>query len=142
MKGTITRHALALALTLTTASALADEGAAEYRHHVYEALGGHMQSMADILRQKVAHTDHLAPHARAIADLSEIAPTLFPAGSEGGDALPAIWENPDDFNAKMTAFGEAAQALKAATASGEGVGPAFQNLAKACKACHEEYRAE
>ena len=46
----------------------------------------------------------MATHANALAELAEIAPTLFPEGSDGGDALPVIWEDNDDFQAKLAAF--------------------------------------
>ena len=137
-----TAAAAALALCATSATASAAEGAAEYREHVMEAKGGHMQAMVDILQQKVAHTDHLALHADAMADLADICYTLFPAGSEGGDALPAIWEQPDDFQTKLDAFSSAAHGLKQTIASGGDIGPAFQQLGQACKGCHDNYRKE
>ena len=114
----------------------------DYRHHTMEAVGGHMQAMVDILQQKVPHTAHITIHANALADLASIADTLFPAGSEGGEALPAIWENPDDFAQKLGDFQDAAAGLKAAVDSGEPIGPAVQNLGQACKSCHDSYREE
>ena len=134
--------ALAVLLTLSSAQALAGEGDAEYREHTMDAIGGHMQAMVDILRQKVPHTAHLGLHADAIADLSSIADTLFPAGSEGGDALPAIWEKPDDFAERLATFRSAADKLQTAVATDTDVGPAFQGLGQACKGCHDNYRAE
>ena len=133
---------LLLTLALAACPAAASEGAAEYRHHVMEAVGGHMQSAADILRQKVPHQAHLALHANALGELSTIADTLFPEGSQGGDALPAIWENPDDFAGKLADFGEAAAGFQSAVANGGDIGPAFQKLGQACKSCHDDYREE
>src|SRR5688572_21775922 len=52
-------------------------------------------------------------------------PSFFPAGSEGGDALPAIWANFADFEAKAAALKTAADAAAAATGSVETFGPAF-----------------
>ena len=101
-----------LAAGLLATSAVADEGAMEYREHSMEAIGGHMQAMVDIIRQKVPHTSHMALHADAMADLAGITGTLFPEGSEGGDALPEIWSNPEDFAAKVAAFDTAAAGLK------------------------------
>lgn len=134
--------AIAAAATLCGFPALAGEGDAEYRHHTMEAVGGHMQALVDILQQKVPHTAHLALHANALNDLAGIADTLFPAGSEGGDALPAIWEDPEDFAERLGAFQTAATKLNAAVASGDGIGPAVQGLGQACKGCHDNYRAE
>ena len=129
-----------LGLALAALPATADEGAADYRHHVMEAIGGHMQSAVDILRRKVPHQQHLELHVNALADLAGIADTLFPAGSEGGDALPAIWQNPEDFRARLTDFQQAAADLKSAVNGGGEIGPAFQQLGQACKACHDDYR--
>jgi cytochrome c556 len=81
-------------------------------------------------------------HANAMADLAGITGTLFPEGSQGGDALPEIWSNPEDFAAKVAAFETAASGLQAAVSSGEPVGPAFQKLGQSCKGCHDDYRAE
>jgi len=127
---------------LLATSALADEGAMEYREHSMEAIGGHMQAMVDIIRQKVPHTSHLPLHASAMADLAGIAGTLFPEGSEGGDALPEIWSNPEDFAERISAFETAAAGLNSAVSNGEPIGPAFQKLGQACKGCHDDYRAE
>jgi len=134
------KKGILLGLALVALPALATEGEVEYRQHVLSAVGGHMQSIADILRQKVPHTAHLGLHANAIADMAGIAPTLFPASSTGGDALPAIWTNTEDFASRLVAFEDAANGLKAAVDSGDGVGPAVQALGQACKDCHDNYR--
>jgi cytochrome c556 len=136
------RKGILLGLALFAMPAAAAEGDLEYRKEVYTAIGGHMKATAAILQQKVPHADHLALHANALADLSTTVKSLFPAGSEGGDALPAIWSNPDDFAARATTFEEAAAGFKTAAASGENVGPAFQQLAQSCKGCHDNYRKE
>jgi cytochrome c556 len=140
MRGETMKRGIVLGLALLAAPAIASEGDAAYRKHVMEAVGGHMQAIADIMKQTVPHTAHLGLHANAMADLASISDTLFPAGSEGGDALPEIWSNPDDFAKKVAAFKEAATGLKTAVASGEGVGPAMQSLGQACKSCHDSYR--
>ena len=120
------------------------EGAAKYRHHTMEAIGGHMQAIVDILRRHVPHTDHLPIHAGALAALAEITPTLFPPGSggSGSEALPAIWENPEDFAKRVSAFREAAANLNEVVDSGGAPGPAVRRVGQACKGCHDEYRAE
>ena len=120
------------------------EGAAKYRHHTMGAIGGHMQAIVDILRRHVPHTDHLPIHAGALAALAEITPTLFPPGSGGlkTEALPAIWENPEDFAKRVSAFREAAANLNEVVGSGGAPGPAVKRVGQACKGCHDNYRAE
>jgi len=74
------------------------------------------------------------------ANAAEI-PSYFPEGSEGGDALPVIWENFSDFEAKATALKTAAEAAAAAADQGvEAFGPAFGAVGQACGACHQVYR--
>ena len=121
-----------------------DEGAAAYRVHVMEAIGGHTQAFFDILKGDVQHKAHLSVHADALADLAAFTATLFPEGSGGADtdSLPAIWENPEDFAMKASAFEQAAANLAEVVAADGAAGPAAQRLGQACKGCHDDYRAE
>ena len=132
------------ALAFVALGTVASEGEVDYRQHTMSAVGGHLQAIVDIIQGKVPHTGHMATHANALAELAELAPTLFPEGSDGGDALPVIWEDNDDFQAKLGAFKEAAANFKAAAATGEmaQAGGALQQLGQACKGCHDNYRAE
>ncbi|TBN39371.1 cytochrome c [Paracoccus subflavus] len=62
---------------------------------------------------------------------------------DNSDALPAIWENPDDFRAKFAALREAAAGAPATVGGGqEALGPALQQLGGACKSCHDDYRKD
>ncbi|MFL6843901.1 MAG: c-type cytochrome [Allosphingosinicella sp.] len=71
---------------------------------------------------------------------------LFPEGSVTPEskALPAIWENKADFEAKANAFGDAAARLTELSAAGDTAGFAAQAkvVAGACGACHKLYRRE
>jgi cytochrome c556 len=74
------------------------------------------------------------------ANAAEI-PSLFPQGSEGGNALPAIWQNFSDFEAHAAALKTAADAAAAAADQGaEAFGTAFGAVGQACGACHQIYR--
>ena len=139
------RKPSAIALSaLIALGVAASEGEVDYRQNAMKAVGGHMGAIADIMRGKVAHVAHLQTHANALADLAAIAPALFPEGSAGGDALPAIWENAEDFQAKLDAFKEAADGFKAAAATSDmaQIGGALRSLGQSCKGCHDDYRAE
>lgn len=134
----------ALAAGLVAIAVSASEGEVNYRQHTMSAVGGHMRAIVDIVRGDVPHMDHLPTHANAMADLAEIAPTLFPESSKGGDALDAIWEDAEDFKSKLDAFREATAAFKDAAEAGErgAIMAAFQGVGQACKGCHDNYRAE
>ena len=84
---------LAGVASLFALNAIGAEADAEYRQHTMQAVGGHMQAIVKIIRGEVPHAGHLPIHGNAMADLAETAGALFPEGSEGGDALPAIWED-------------------------------------------------
>ena len=135
---------VALSTCLVALAVSASEGEVNYRQHTMSAIGGHMRAVVDIVRGDVPNMDHLATHASAMADLAEIAPTLFPESSKGGDALDAIWEDGEDFASKLNAFKEATAAFKTAAESGERseIMGAFQGVGQACKGCHDNYRAE
>ena len=130
--------------TLASTGALGSEGDVDYRHYSMEAIGGHMQAIVKILRQEVPHSEHLSLHANAIADMARIAPDLFPEGSQGREALPAIWEQPEDFAERLDDFHSAAEAFKKAAASGDPamIGSAIGGLGQSCKDCHDSYREE
>lgn len=138
------KRALVAGLAILGLGALASEGEVDYRQHTMAAVGGHMQAIVDIIQGKVPHTEHMATHAEALANLADLAGTLFPESSQGGDARPAIWEDAEDFQSKLAAFKEAAASFKAAAASGEmaQIGGALQQLGQACKGCHDNYRAQ
>ena len=126
--------------------ALADRNVeTQYRQAVMKSIGGHMASMGTILKNQV-HMEDLVLHARGLAGLSEIAPNLFPEGSntEKSKALPAVWGNPDEFSEAMDRMVEAAENMAAAAATEEmsEIGPAIQALGGSCKGCHDDFKAE
>ena len=126
--------------------ALADgEVEAQYRKSVMKSVGGHMSSMGTILKNNV-HMEDLVMHARGLAGLADIAPEVFPAGSniEKSKALPPVWENPAEFSKAMDRFIEAAEGMASAAATEDmsEIGPAIQALGGSCKGCHDDFKAE
>jgi cytochrome c556 len=72
-------------------------------------------------------------------------PGLFPESSKtGGDtaALPAIWQNKADFDAKFAKFGADAKAAASAVKDVDSFKTAFSGVTKNCGGCHETYRAK
>ena len=135
---------VALSTCLVAIAVSASEGELNYREKTMEAIGGHMGAIVTIVRGDVPHMEHLPMHATALAELAEIAPSLFPESSKGGDALDAIWEDAEDFKTKLDAFREATAAFKSAAETGERgeIMAAFRGVGQACKGCHDDYRAE
>ena len=68
---------------------------------------------------------------------------LFPDSSKtGGDtaALPAIWENKADFDAKMVKFSTDAKAQDANVKDLDSFKAAMGEVGKNCGGCHNTYR--
>ncbi|MEX0759358.1 MAG: cytochrome c [Tistlia sp.] len=137
-------------VALSGAALAADEpkNLVDYRSAVMRSLGGHAGAIAAIVKQQVSY-DHVAAHAEAIAATAPAVRDVFPENSGPDDyaetdALPAIWENPEDFAEALEAFETAAAAFPAAAQSGDRaqILEAFQKLGGSCGACHEDFRAE
>ena len=87
-------------------------------------------------------------NAAKIVQLSQQASGWFPAGT-GPDvgktrAKPDIWQNSQDFAAKLRNFQAAAHAFNSAASGSDSgaINAAFSQLGGTCKACHDTYRAE
>ena len=79
-------------------------------------------------------------------DASAKAPALFPDNSKtGGDtaAKPEIWENMDDFKARLVKLGADAKAAGESVTDLDSFKAAFGNIGKNdCGGCHEKYRVK
>lgn len=120
----------------------------EARHENYERIGDAMKGITRELRADAPDAAEIREQAALIASLAPEVRTWFPAGT-GPDvgkteARAAIWENPQDFAAKVQAFERQAQAFNAAAQSGDvaAIRTAHGDLGKSCKACHDLYREE
>lgn len=87
-------------------------------------------------------------NAAKIVLLSRAASGWFPAGT-GPDvaktrAKPEIWQNAEDFAAKLRNFQASARAFDAAARGNDdgAMSARFADLNNSCKACHDKYRAE
>ena len=76
-------------------------------------------------------------------ETGEKAPALFPDNSKtGGDnaALPPIWENKADFNAKLAKFASESKSAADATKDLESFKVQMTEVRKNCGGCHQTYR--
>ena len=134
----------------TTLGVLAEttaEDAYSYRESVMTALRGHIGAASMIVRGLVENDGFLLDHAQGLAaGVAEIH-RVFPEGSAVGDseALPAIWENPDDFDAAILKAEEATENFRRAVADGAGseaIGAAFREVGLSCRNCHDNFRMD
>lgn len=143
--------ALVLAATLVAPSVAIAQDAddiLEARHGYMSLLGFNMGQLSGMAKGEIPYDAAGATLAASniVALTNYDVWPLFVEGTSSEDlaqseALPAIWDNPDDVRAKFAALREAAAAAPEAVAGGqEAVGPALQKLGGACKACHDDYR--
>jgi len=130
------------------ADALKPEDAIAYRQSIYRVLYWNYQPIADQVRGKRTFdpADVKKRAARVVA-MSLMLDDAYAPGSDKGaqtEALPAIWQNPEDFRLKLTDFQREAQALQAAadTADAAKVKDQLAKTTATCKACHDKYRAD
>jgi cytochrome c556 len=119
------------------------------RHEGMEDIGKSNKAIAQQLKSDSPDLEVIRKAAATINELAPKSANWFPAGTNKDvlpktRALPAIWERPDDFVAKDRDFQKAAAEFNAAAAGGdlEAIKSQFATLGKACKACHDTYRAE
>lgn len=118
------------------------------RHENMEDIGDATKLVSRELKKGQPDISAIQGAAANIATLAPQALGWFPAGT-GPDvgkteALPAIWEKPEDFATKARDFEAAAKAFDAAAKSGDltSINATFGDLGKSCKACHDPYRAK
>ena len=141
MKALFSLGAVAL-MVVATGHAFAQEDLIAKRQALMKDNGAQARTAGQMV-QGVTPFDAAAAKAameKLAANATEI-PVDFPAGSEGGDALPSIWENFADFEARAATLKTAAEAAAVAAEQGiEAFGPAFQAVGQSCSGCHELYR--
>ncbi|WP_116365118.1 c-type cytochrome [Parahaliea mediterranea] len=91
----------------------------------------------------------LKAYAEDLEHISEVdALRFFAPGSDKGQtrAKPEIWNNMQDFSDKYAALQRAADTLEDVVEDSAGdrkaVAQAFGEVGKACKACHDDYKAK
>ena len=125
-------------------SAMAADDPAHERHELMEDVRDAAKPLGAMLRGE-ADYDHgtVMASLRTFEAAGARFGKLFPDGSQGGEAAPAIWEDREGFDEALSTWRAAtAAAIEASPGSLEeakvSVGPVFQS----CKDCHDSYRIE
>ncbi|MGI9199767.1 MAG: c-type cytochrome [Woeseiaceae bacterium] len=80
---------------------------------------------------------------QVFADAADKLGGLVPKGSEGGEAAPAIWEDPAGFQEAIDNWRQAtADAMEAQKTTLDQTGIAMKPVFGSCKGCHDNYRIE
>src|SRR5262252_3263910 len=139
------RTALVVAMFAFGATALvAQSDPIAARKALMKANGDQSKVATDMLEAKQPFDLATAKKVFAIfAEAGDKALALFPDTSKtGGDtaALPAIWENKADFEAKLAKLAAEAKAALAATTSLDTFKAQIVEVRKNCGGCHQPYR--
>lgn len=159
MPGRTTIIAASAICVLLTTVAFAQEGptpaeqaamATENRQAVFKLLGVNMGPIVGMARGAVPFDAALAErNAKRIAVLATMIPERFAAMDTREfdvetEALPVIWENPDDFAAKAKALEDAANTFAGLAAGGDQATTlgGLRAFGGACGNCHDSYRVD
>ena len=139
--------AAALLMGSHVASATDVEDAIEYRQGVFKTIKWNFGPMAGMVKGKIDFdAAEFSRRADLVAVLAKMPGEGFIEGSDIGDtdAKPEIWQNKDKFDEGMNALAKNAAALADAAKSGDMnvIKPAFGELGKTCKGCHDNFRVE
>jgi cytochrome c556 len=114
------------------------------RHEAMEAIGNSIGALAAIAKKEAPFDAAVVKeNAEKIADLLQESASLFPEGSDKGDAetwaKAEIWSDPDGFKKALKQCHTAAVEMASVTDPAE-FGPALGKLGNGCKTCHDKYR--
>ena len=145
---TLTAIAAFSAFPMIASADEAAEDALAARQGLMKLIAVDMGLLSGMAKGEIEYDEAAASKAATnIEALTDYDPTgLFLEGTAAGEAddseaLPAIWENPEDFAQKFADLGDAATGAGEAVKGGrENLGPVMQKLGGACKACHDDYR--
>src|ERR1700743_1954203 len=119
-----------------------------YRQSVMELIGWNFAPLAAMTKAKTAwDAKEFALHAERIPALSTPAIHGLAHGTANGgvesDAKADIWNNFEDFHARLDDFINEAKALDETARGGDEakMKEQFHKTAETCKACHDKYKA-
>ncbi len=142
-------NAAVFAALIGAGAALAHSGATgivKERMDAMSAIGKDMKRIGTMLRGGATFdAGEAQAAAEAIANHASHMEMLFPPGSLSAptEALPAIWDNWDEFAGLTQALNTRADRLARMAASGASeadIAAQFRSLGQTCSACHEKFR--
>jgi cytochrome c556 len=121
------------------------EDAIKYRKSALFVVGQNFGPLAAMAQGKMPYDrDAAIRYAEIAAFVMKLPWNSFGPGTDTGDtkAKPGIWENPADFQSKRDAMLAEIQKLPQAAGDPDSLKAQVGATGKACKACHDEYRAK
>ena len=124
------------------AGAVSAAGEMEKREGLMKGIGGAMGALGAIAKgEKPYDAETVKTAVTTISANAKAFPDQFPAGSEGGAAAPAIWQNFADFKSKSEKLGSDADMVLAQLPTDQAsIGAPLKTLGADCSSCHQTYR--
>ena len=136
----------AAAALVVQAQELKPEDQVKQRRSAYAVMGYNFASLAAMAQEKKPYSrDEAIRNADLVAALCDYMKNFFGEGTDKGEtkAKPEIWQHRADFDDKMEKMiVEARKLPQAARADLPALRKAVADAGKACKACHDDYRAK
>jgi len=138
------RIGVLVSVILASTVAVGGDDPAHERHELMEGVRDAAKPVGAMLQGELEYdADRVMQSLEVWAGAAEVLGGLFPEGSEGGEAAPAIWEDRAGFDAALAEWSDAiAAAQDAAPATLDEAGPTVGPVFNACKNCHDTYRIE
>jgi cytochrome c556 len=120
----------------------------KYRKSVYQVMVWNVGPMSAMAQDKIPFdATAFALRAERVAELTPMLAEAYPPETEGvanSKLKPEMWQNRADFDAKLKDLVDRSAALAQVAKGGDAAKSkaAFFDMANACKACHEKYKAD
>ena len=133
-----------LFLAIGAGAVLADGDSIKERRALMKADGQATKIVVGMLKGAPFDLAAVQAALKTYGDAAAKEPALFPDDSKTGDtnALPAIWDNKADFNARYAKFGEDAAAALVGITDEASFKAQMPGVLKNCGGCHELYKAK
>jgi cytochrome c556 len=119
------------------------EDAINYRKSAFTVMSNSFGKINAVVKGEASfNKDDVAKNAAVVAIISTLPWQAFGPGTEGGNALPAVWSDNAKFKANSEKLQLAAANLNTAAQSGdlEAIKKAFGATGATCKGCHDDFK--
>ena len=119
------------------------EDAIKYRQSAFTVMANSFGKIGAVVKGEAPfNKDEVAKNAAVVAMLSTLPWQAFGPGTEGGNALPAVWSDNAKFKSASEKMQLAVVDLNKAAQSGdlENIKKAFGAAGASCKNCHDDFK--
>jgi len=144
MKNSYKIAIVAITTSVIAGTALAQfarpDAAIKYRKAAFTVMGTHFARIGAVAKGEVPfNKDEVAKNAAIVNAMASLPWQAFGPGTEGGDALPAVWSDESKFKSAQEKLITATASLSSA-GDLDAVKKATANVGAACKNCHDDFK--